>query len=238
MPRALLRAAPPARSKAVDLARLRRALGIAAGKPDVLGGLRLACAFLAPIALGEALGKTLSGLFVGIGAFMVANADLGGPYATRARVQLAAGAGVVASIVLGMLCGDRYAIALPLATLVVMAGAMAGAIGPGAAIVGVLASFGLVIGIGIAGTPADQPLQRAAELGVGAVLAMALSLAPWPLSHCDRHGPQSPRPGARSQPSGKLDPRRAKTRRRRPSEHWRGHAQRSRRPSSAAMSPR
>ncbi len=36
------------------------------------------------------------------------------------------------------------------------------------------------IGIGVAGSPADEPLRRAIELLIGAAFAMTLSLAPWP----------------------------------------------------------
>jgi hypothetical protein len=86
--------------------RVRRAIGIFPGRPDPLTGLRLAAAFVGPIAVGQALGETLSGLFVGIGAFMVANADLGGPSSQRARVQLAVSCCVPASIVAGMLCAS------------------------------------------------------------------------------------------------------------------------------------
>lgn len=66
--------------------RVRRALGIAPGRPDPASGLRLALCFAAPIALGQALGETLSGLFVGIGAFMVSNADLDGLAAALRRL--------------------------------------------------------------------------------------------------------------------------------------------------------
>jgi hypothetical protein len=165
---------------------------------------------------------------------MVANADLGGPYATRAGVQAAAGASVVASVVLGMVSGKHYAIALPLAALVVMAGA----IGPGAAIVGVLASFGLVIGIGIAGTP---PISRCCAPQSWRAARSWRWRCRWRrgrLSQCARRGPRSPRRGARSQPCGKLRPPSMRTPRRRPSEHWCGRAQRSRLQSKAAMSSR
>jgi uncharacterized membrane protein YccC len=101
-------------------------------------------------------------------------------YAERARVQLSVTCCVMASIVAGMLCGEHEAIAVPLAVILVMAGAFAGAISSGAAMAGVLSGFGVVIGIGVAGSPADEPLRRAVELLIGAAFAMTLTLAPWP----------------------------------------------------------
>src|SRR5215471_14735324 len=93
---------------ASSLSRLARWLGDLIGsfpgRPDPVSGLRLAAAFVGPIALGQALDETVSGLFVGIGAFMVANADVGGPYRQRARIMLSVSCCVAASITVGMLC--------------------------------------------------------------------------------------------------------------------------------------
>ena len=65
----------------------------------------MACAFLLPVAVGLAVNQEMTGLFIGIGAFIVANADLGESFGQRARLMIPTTLAVAALTGLGMATG-------------------------------------------------------------------------------------------------------------------------------------
>jgi hypothetical protein len=147
----------------------------AAGANDWVGGLRLAAAFLTPIAVGLAAGRALTGLFVGIGAFMVANADLGESLRQRSRLMLPATVAVAGMTALGMVLGGQDWMAVPIAVIVLLAGALCAAFGREAAILGTFTSFAYVIGVGLAATPEIGLPEVVWPLLAGGAYAMLLS---------------------------------------------------------------
>jgi hypothetical protein len=144
------------------------------GPIDWLGGLRLACAFLLPVAVGVLVDQKMTGLFVGVGAFMVANSDLGESYTQRLRLMMPATLAIVAMTALGMAAGTNKWLTVPLGALVIFTGAVIAAVGREAALFGTFFSFAYVIGVGIAGTTLSIAQVSLALLGGGA-FAMLLS---------------------------------------------------------------
>ena len=130
------------------LSRLREWEPLQDGPTDWLGGLRLACAFLLPVAVGVLVDQKMTGLFVGVRAFMVGNSDLGESYAQRLRLMVPATLAIAAMTALGM--GDRYEkwLAVPIGALVILTGAVIAAVGREAALFGTFFSLALVVGRG------------------------------------------------------------------------------------------
>jgi hypothetical protein len=142
---------------------------------DWIGGLRLACAFLLPVAVGLVANRALHGLFVGIGGFMVANADLGESYGQRLRLMVPVTMAVAGMTAAGMAAGAAAAIAVPLGAVVLLLGGLAASLGREAAMLGTFLSFAYVIGTGLAAVPALSIVSVAVPMLIGGMYAMALS---------------------------------------------------------------
>lgn len=85
---------------------LRGLFAMEPGSNDWWSGLRLTVAFLLPVAVGLSLGQVLGGLFVGIGAFFAANADLGYDQNRALQGMCSSVLVVPAFAALGMSVGD------------------------------------------------------------------------------------------------------------------------------------
>jgi Fusaric acid resistance protein-like len=142
---------------------------------DWIAGLRLACAFLLPVAAGLMTGHTLTGLFAGIGGFMVANADLGESYGQRLRLMVPATAAIAGLTAVGMLAGAAGLAAVPLGALILLLGGLAASLGREAAVLGTFLSFAYVIGVGLAASPQLPVSAVTVPMLAGGAYAMTLS---------------------------------------------------------------
>jgi hypothetical protein len=142
---------------------------------DWIGGLRLACAFLLPVAVGLVADRALDGLFVGIGGFIVANADLGESYGQRLRLMAPATVAVAGMTAVGMAVGAASAVAVSLGAVILLLGGLAASLGREAAMLGTFLSFAYVIGIGLAAVPALSIASVAVLMLIGGMYAMVLS---------------------------------------------------------------
>lgn len=145
------------------------------GPSDWIGGVRLAAAFVLPVAVGLAAGETFKGLFVGIGAFMVANADLGESYAQRLRLMVPCTIGVAGLTAAGMALGDNDWVAVPVGCAVLFLAGLSPAVGREAGLFGTFLAFAYVIGMGIATAPDVTIPEVVVALLAGGAYAMLLS---------------------------------------------------------------
>ncbi len=155
--------------------RLRSWISQDPGPLDWVGGLRLACAFLLPVAVGLALHAALTGLFVGIGAFMVANADLGESFVQRLRAMLPATLAIPAMTALGMSIGLNRWVTVAVGTVVILIGSCIAAVGREAALFGTFVSIAYVVGVGVAGSPGLTVPRVVLPMLAGGIVAVALS---------------------------------------------------------------
>ena len=116
-----------------------------------IGGLRFAGAFITPVALGEAVGHTLTGLFIGIGAFMVANADLGESYPQRLRLMVPTTLVVAAAASTGFVVGTTEWLVVAIGVAVFFVGGLSSDVGREASMLGTLVSFAYVVVVPLAG---------------------------------------------------------------------------------------
>jgi len=110
------------------------------GRLDWARGVKLAVAMMAPLIAGIVIGRPLDGLFVAVGAFVVASTDIGGAYRARAIVLGFATLGVGGAYLVGAMTGARLWLAAPLLGLVLFASALAAALGARAAVASTVAS--------------------------------------------------------------------------------------------------
>jgi Fusaric acid resistance protein-like len=142
---------------------------------ESIGGLRLAAAFITPVALGEALGHTVTGLFIGIGAFMVANADFGESYPQRLRLMVPTTLAVAAAASAGFVVGATEWLVVAIGVALFFVGGLSSAVGREAGMLGTLVSFAYVIGVGVTAAPHLSAAGLAVPLLAGGAYAMALS---------------------------------------------------------------
>jgi uncharacterized membrane protein YccC len=154
----------------------RARLAGAPGAPAWGRGLRLATAMIAPLAAGVAVGHATAGLLVGVGAFVVASTDTGGPYRPRAVTMIAATLGTTAAYFLGAVTATPHWLSVLLFVIVLTGSALTGTTGPDVALVSTMFTIAFIIG-------AFLPSSLAADAGAALALlagggwAMGLSLA-------------------------------------------------------------
>jgi uncharacterized membrane protein YccC len=142
--------------------------------------VKLAVAMMAPLIAGIVIGRPLDGLFVAVGAFVVASTDIGGAYRARAIVLGFATLGVGGAYLVGAMTGARLWLAAPLLGLVLFASALAAALGARAAVASTMVAIAFVVGAAMP-EPFTAALGYAAAIMAGGGFAMLLSLARWPL---------------------------------------------------------
>lgn len=153
----------------------RSQIALEPGPTDWIGGLRLACAFLLPVAVGVALDHKLTGLFVGVGAFMVANADLGESFVQRLRSMIPATIAIPATTALGMAIGSHRWVTVAVGAAVILIGGFVAAVGREAAVFGTFIAIAFVVGVGVAEAPGLTEAQVALPMLGGGLLAVVLS---------------------------------------------------------------
>ncbi|GAA2988907.1 hypothetical protein [Actinokineospora diospyrosa] len=137
-------------------------------------GLRAAASIAGPVAVGLAFGRIDLGVLVSLGALCVVFADIDGPYPYRfQRTGWAAVAGVTGYLV-GAHLGSSGAWAL---ILIAGVSALVSAIGSNASMAGLQLLVFAVLGTG----QTAEPWLAARCFGLGAAVALLLSLAAWPV---------------------------------------------------------
>lgn len=154
---------------------LRHEFALSPGPNSWGVGLRLAAAFILPIAVGVVLDRTLTGLFVGIGAFMVANADLGESLRQRARLMVPSTVAIAGLVAAGMVLGANDWLAVPIGAGILVLAGLSPAVGREAALFGTFAAFAYIIGIGISGAPGLDVAEVFWPLIAGGAYALLLS---------------------------------------------------------------
>ncbi len=161
-------------------------LAVAPGTPAWGRGLRLAAAMIVPLAAGVIVGRPTPGLLVGVGAFVVASTDTGGPYRPRAATMAAATLGVTAAYFLGALTAAPRWLSVLLFVSVLAGSALIGTVGPRVALVSTMVTVAFVIGAFLPSSLAADA-RAALALLAGGGWALGLSLAGWPF---DRRRPE------------------------------------------------
>ena len=142
---------------------------------DWVAGFRLACAFILPVAVGEWADQPIIGLFVGIGAFMVANADLGESYGQRLRLMVPATIAIAGMTAAGMAVGTNAVAAVVVGVAVLLLSGLTAAFGREATIFGTFVAFAYVIGVGITEASPISIVTVVVSLLAGGTFAMLLS---------------------------------------------------------------
>jgi hypothetical protein len=135
----------------------------------------LAAAFLAPVAIGVGVHHPLTGLLVGIGGFMVANADLGESYTQRLRLMVPATVAIAGMMAAGMAAGASEPRTVLVGAAVFLLSGLAASLGREAALFGTFVAFAYVIGTGLAAAPELSISSVVWPILVGGALALALS---------------------------------------------------------------
>jgi uncharacterized membrane protein YccC len=165
---------------------LLASLSIAPGAPAWVRGLRLAAAMIVPLAVGIIIGAPTAGLLVGVGAFVVASTDTGGPYRPRAVTMVTATLGITAAYFLGAVTAAPRWLSALLFVSVLAGSALLGTIGPGVALVSTMVVVAFTIGAFLPSSPAADA-GAALALLAGGIWALGLSLAGWSF---DRYRPE------------------------------------------------
>jgi uncharacterized membrane protein YccC len=159
--------------------RVRRAIMLAPGRADWWRGVKLAVAMMVPVVVGIVVDRPADGLFVAIGAFVVASTDIGGPYRPRATVMAGTAAGVAVAYFLGTVSGDQVWLAGISLALVLFGSALVGILGPRIAVASTMVAIAFLIGTTLPSSLVADTHSTVAIL-VGGCFALALSLAGWP----------------------------------------------------------
>jgi uncharacterized membrane protein YccC len=150
-------------------------------RADWARGTKLAVAMMAPLIAGILIGRPLDGLFVAVGAFVVASTDIGGAYRARAVALVLATLAVGGAYLTGAVTGAWLWLAAPLLALVLFASVLAAVLGARAAAASTMVAIGCVVGVAMP-EPPSIALGYAAAIIAGGGFAMLLSLARWPLN--------------------------------------------------------
>ncbi len=161
-------------------AHLSDAVRIAPARPALASGIRAAVAAVVPLVIGQQL-HLAGATWASLGGFLVAIADKGGPYRTRAKTMGALTAAAALSGAVAALAGAHLWSSVALMFVWGLACGLARVYGPDAGSVG---SYSAVIFVASLANPASgMPLaaERALEILVGGLWAMSLSLLLWPI---------------------------------------------------------
>jgi hypothetical protein len=136
--------------------------------------------------VGVIVAQPTAGLLVGVGGFVVASTDVGGPYPARAATMIAATLGVTAAYFLGAVTAAPRWLSVLLFVAVLIGSALIGAVGPSVALMSAMVTVAFIVG-------AFLPSSLAADAGAALALlagggwALGLSLAGWSF---DQRGPE------------------------------------------------
>ncbi|ODH00939.1 hypothetical protein A4S05_31225 [Nostoc sp. KVJ20] len=154
------------------------------GKPAISNGLRAALALGVPMLIGQLINQRESGLFVGLMAYFVNFANVGGPYQIKAKAMAAATLGMAVSVFVGTLVARVPALAVVLTFLWGLASGFASLYGNAGANVGLVLGISFVTTIAQSGN-LETALMRSLLCLIAGGWAMLLSLVMWPFRPYD-----------------------------------------------------
>ncbi|MHC5599515.1 MAG: FUSC family protein, partial [Nostoc sp.] len=154
------------------------------GKPAISNGLRAALALGVPMLIGQLINQRESGLLVGLMAYFVNLANVGGPYQIKAKAMAAATLGIAVSVFVGTLIAKFPVLTVVLTFIWGLASGLASLYGNAGA------SVGLVVGISFITTIAqpgdlETALMRSLLCLIAGGWAMLVSLVMWPFRPYD-----------------------------------------------------
>jgi uncharacterized membrane protein YccC len=158
-------------------AALRSTLASTPGRPSWGTGTRVAAAMFVPILAGEAANDFTTGLFIGIGAFMVAQGAAGGPYPGRARALLMTSVAIALAAAIGALLGAPIVLAATSVFVVLLGSGLAPALDAPLGLPAFLVAIAFIVGVGLAGEIAAARLLW--TFAAGGAFGALLSLTPW-----------------------------------------------------------
>ncbi|MFW9263975.1 FUSC family protein [Nostoc sp. CALU 546] len=154
------------------------------GKPAISNGLRAALALGVPMLIGQLINQRESGLFVGLMAYFVNFANVGGPYQIKAKAMAAATLGMAVSVFVGTIVARVPALAVVLTFLWGLASGFASLYGNAGANVGLVLGISFVTTIAQSGN-LETALMRSLLCLIAGGWAMLLSLVMWPFRPYD-----------------------------------------------------
>lgn len=158
---------------------VREAAKLAPGRPAVWLGLRTALATAVPLLAASYLDPAAAS-WAPLAGFIVALADKGGAYRSRAAIMAATGAGGLGAVVLGsLISGHGLATAAAVAVLIAIC-SLAQAWGPQLVSVGNSVAVQLLVAASLPCTP-HEALERGVGFAAGAGFALVLGLLVWPV---------------------------------------------------------
>jgi hypothetical protein len=146
-------------------------------KPSWGTGIRVAAAMFVPILAGEVTNDFATGLFIGIGAFIVAQGDGGGPYRHRAPAQCGTALAIALAAASGALLGAPLALAAASVFVVLAVSGLAPALDGPLALPAFLGAIAFLVGVALSGQVAAARLLW--TLAAGGAFGELLSLIPW-----------------------------------------------------------
>ncbi len=154
------------------------------GKPAISNGLRAALALGVPMLIGQLINQRESGLFVGLMAYFVNFANVGGPYQIKAKAMAAATLGMAVSVFVGTIVASVPALAVVLTFIWGLASGFASLYGNAGANVGLVLGISFVTTIAQSGN-LETALVRSLLCLIAGGWAMLLSLVMWPFRPYD-----------------------------------------------------
>ena len=158
---------------------VREAAKLAPGRPAVWLGLRTAAATAVPLIAARWLDPTAAN-WAPLAGFLVALADKGGAYRSRAVTMASVGGGGLAAVVLGSLIAGNGILTAILVAAGLTACALAQAWGPAKVGVGNAIAIQLLVAASLPCTP-HEVIERAIGFAGGAGFALVLGLLVWPV---------------------------------------------------------
>ncbi|MEH1822780.1 MAG: FUSC family protein [Nostoc sp.] len=154
------------------------------GKPAISNGLRAVLGLGVPMLIGQLIDQRESGLLVGLMAYFVNLANVGGPYQIKAKAMAQATMGIAVSVFVGTLVAKVPLLAVVLTFIWGLASGFASLYGNAGA------NVGLVVGISFITTIAqpgdlETALMRSLLCLIAGGWAMLLSLVMWPFRPYD-----------------------------------------------------
>src|SRR4051812_10549472 len=159
---------------------MRRIVRIAPGRPALMLGLRVALATVVPLLSARFIGQPAA-VWASTGGFIVALADKGGSYRTRARIMGGLTLTAACAVVAAAFAAPYAWAAAPLMLVIAGVCAFAGALGPAAAAAGVTAAVLFAVSLSSPPPSTLAALERGVAVAGAGVWAMTLALLFWPV---------------------------------------------------------
>ncbi|MEH2051577.1 FUSC family protein [Nostoc sp.] len=154
------------------------------GKPAISNGLRAALGLGVPMLIGQLINQRESGLLVGLMAYFVNLANVGGPYQIKAKAMAQATVGIAVSVFVGTLVAKVPVLAVVLTFIWGLASGFASLYGNAGANVGLVVGTSFITAIAQPGD-LETALMRSLLCLIAGGWAMLLSLVMWPFRPYD-----------------------------------------------------